>query len=239
MLSDRIASAELLKQKIGPKELEAFVAHWMNANWSNASDEAVTVAIIQSAKNAGGAFKYVADIYGAKGLPDFVKGFRSSVKQFIEAYKDPKIDTELAKVIKTEDEREKYKRESRNAKLMTLLGSTVLARDIKNNPKKRDGNFELDTFANINGTGALEISDSTAKYIRNDLWKDVAIEVAAIGAGALTAGLGTAAIHALAAGRWAVRAGEVARIGIRAEQVAARVVVGGGGFEVGHVAARK
>lgn len=63
MLSNRIASTELLKQNIGPKELEAFITQWMNGNWSNASDDAVSKAIVQSAKNAGGAFQYLATVY--------------------------------------------------------------------------------------------------------------------------------------------------------------------------------
>lgn len=148
-------------------------------------------------------------------------------------------------MIKTENEREVYKRESRNAKLMTLLGTTALAQHLKNKPQERTGNFELDTFGSIHGTDTIEISDKTAMYIRNDLKWDIAIEVAAIGAGAVTAGFGTAAIHGLAAARWAARAGEMARIGTRvtetgkltlngAGKAMTRVVGGGAGFELGH-----
>lgn len=238
MLSKKLAARELAKESVSSADLSEFVNRLLDTDWRSKSSAEIAKSVMTNVGQSG-LLGLLAKTFDEKAVASFVEDVRETDAELKKAYESKEADAIYASAKKpdgsplTQTEIATLKVESRKAKLVEFVSTKALVGHVKKNPMLRDKNPGLDTFADIEGVGMFDMSDKAKKYVRNDLWKDISIEVAAIGLGALTAGAGAAGIHALAAARWGNRAREM--MGVR---LVAGTVGGGAGFELGHGAVR-
>lgn len=120
------------------------------------------------------------------------------------------------------------------------IQSTVLKSYAKNNTNEYVTNPALKEFADIYGVGTFKMSDRTMVYVKNELWKDVAIEGGALALGMVSGGVGYAGVRLALAANWARKAGlarsayQMGTVG----SIAANTIGQGIGFELGHAGVR-
>lgn len=237
-LSKKLAARELAKEGVSSADLLEFVSRLIDTDWKSKSSADIAKSVMTHVGQSG-LLGLLAKTFDEKGVAAFVEDVRETDAQLKKAYESKEADAIYASAKKpdgsplTQLEIATLKVESRKAKLAEFVSTKALVGHVKKNSMLREKNPGLDTFADIEGVGMFDMSDEAKKYVRNDLWKDISIEVAAIGLGALTAGAGAAGIHALAAARWGNRAREMMEV-----RLVAGTVGGGAGFELGHGAVR-
>lgn len=96
----------------------------------------------------------------------------------------------------------------RKKNMSELIETSSLEAYAKNNTVERENNLALKEFADIRGVGLFTLSAKTKQYVKNELWKDIAIEGGAIALGALTAGAGYAGVRMVMAANWARKANQ-------------------------------
>lgn len=234
-LAKKLAAKELTRMDASPESIAKFVSGLVDTDLRSRSAADLAKSILE-AKGQVGFSGFLANTFKIeKPLASFIEDVRESNETLEKAYETKEAKKIFNSMTKpdgtplTQDEIASYKVASRKAKLTEIVSSKALESYVKQKPETRNGNFDLDTFADIQGASTFGMADGTRKYVRNELWKDLAIEAAAIGVGAVTAGWGVAAVNSLAAMRWGNRAHEMMYV-----RVAAGTVGGGGGFEAGH-----
>lgn len=221
-LAKKLAAKELSRLDASPESVSKFVTGLVDTELRNKSSDEVAKLML-NAKGQTGFIGFLANTFKTeKSLASFVEDVRESNADLEKAYESKEAKKIFDSMTKpdgkplTQEEIASVKVASRKAKLTEMASAKALAGYAKANPGQRKESFDLDTFADIEGVG-FDMSDRTKKYVRNELWKDLAIEAAAIAAGALTAGAGAWAINAAAATRWGMRGTEALKIGSRVE----------------------
>lgn len=234
-LAKKLAAKELARMDASPADVSKFVTGLVDTELRNKSSAEIAKLVLNS-KGQTGFVGFLANTFKTeKSLASFIEDVRESNAELEKAYESKEAKKIFESMTKpdgkplTQEEIASVKVASRKAKLTEMASAKALAGYAKANPGQRKESFDLDTFADIEGAGTFDMSDRTRKYVRNELWKDLAIEAAAIAAGAFTAGLGTAAVNAAAAARWGNRVHEM--MGVR---LAAGTIGAGAGFEAGH-----
>lgn len=217
-LSRKLATRELERFDVSQKSVFEFVTAFVDTELRTKSAAEVAKTVMNS-KGQVGILGFLARAFPTeKSLAAFVEDLREANEELEKAYESKEAKKAYDAIRKpdgkplTQEEIASMKLAGRKAKLAEFVSASGLSAHIAANPALRTGNFELETFADIEGVGAFDLSDKTKRYVRNELWKDIAIEAAAIGVGAVTAGWGAVAVHGLAAARLGNRAREMASV---------------------------
>lgn len=221
-LSKKLAAKELSRLDATPAQIAKFVEGLVDTDFRN-KPSAEIAKIIMSAKGQSGFPGFLASTFKTeKTVASFVDDVREANEELEKAYESKEAKKIFDSMVKpdgkplTQQEIAAHKVESRKAKLAEMTSVKALSAYVRANPAQRQENFDLDTFADIEGAATFDMSDRTKKYVRNELWKDLAIEAAAIGVGAVTAGWGAVTVNALAAARWGNRVHEMMAVRVAA-----------------------
>lgn len=224
-LSRKLAGRELERLDVSQKSIFEFVTALVDTDLRTKSAAEVAKTVMDS-KGQVGILGFLARVFPTeKSLTAFIKDLRESNEELEKAYESKEAKKAYDAIRKpngkplTQEEIASMKLASRKAKLSEFVSANSLSAHIATNPAIRTGNFELETFADIEGIGVFDFSDRTKRYVRNELWKDIAIEAAAIGIGAVTAGWGAITVHSLAAARLGNRAREMMSVRLAAGTV--------------------
>lgn len=224
-LSRKLAARELERLDVSQKSVLEFVTAFVDTELRTKSAAEVAKTVMNS-KGQVGILGFLARAFPTeKSLAAFIEDLREANEELEKAYESKEAKKAYDAIRKpdgkplTQEEIASMKLAGRKAKLAEFVSASGLSAHIAANPALRTGNFELETFADIEGVGAFDLSDKTKRYVRNELWKDIAIEAAAIGIGAVTAGWGAAGVHALAAARLGNRAREMMSVRLAAGTV--------------------
>lgn len=221
-LSKKLAAKELSRLDATPAQIAKFVEELVDTDFRNKPSSEIA-KIIMSAKGRASFPGFLASTFKTeKAVASFVDDVREANEELEKAYESKEAKKIFDSMTKsdgkplTQQEIATHKVESRKAKLAEMASVKALSAYARANPAQRRENFDLDTFADIEGAATFDMSDRTKKYVRNELWKDLAIEAAAIGVGAVTAGWGAVTVNALAAARWGNRVHEMMAVRVAA-----------------------
>ena len=186
-LSKKLSANELARLNVSPDSVAKFVTELVDTKLRNKKPSEVAKEIF-STKDKSGIRPFLVQVFKTESaLASFIEDVRDSNEELEKAYASKEAKKAYESVVKkngeplTQEEIASLMTASRKAKLGELISARSLVAYVRANPTAKNGNFDLETFADIEGATAFDMSDRTKKYCRNELWKDIAIEVAAIG----------------------------------------------------------
>lgn len=192
-LSKKLAAKELARMDATPAQVARFVDGLVDTELRTKSSAEIS-KIVLAAKGQANFLGFLAGTFKTeKALASFIDDVRESNEELEKAYESKEAKKIFDSMVKpdgkplSQQEIAARKVESRKAKLIEMTSAKALSAYVRANPAQRNESADLDTFADIEGAATFDMSDRTKKYVRNDLWKDLAIEAAAIGVGAVTA----------------------------------------------------